>query len=221
MLSAQDQPARPAEKPSRTAEEILRRQEDEKRRAAEEEEKDRSEAKISEVEKSSDAKTSGQSKATSTGTQTVFTISGAEAWAVASRLGWKFFPRGAAGPRDGHRSVAQLHPNLDTSLVVGPRMVQMRTPAGWNVLSENIFFMFADARGQPRAFAPGWRLRDVRVAGTNWAWVAPPRHGATTPFFAIKLTGLKATEDSVAELTSITIEGPSGAQDWRAAFGSD
>jgi hypothetical protein len=209
--------SRPVERPSRTAESILKDQEEKKRRAAEEAEKQKREAEGE--RETEDSKNAGaDSPAKNTGTPTVFTIPGAEAWAVASRLGWKFFPRGASGPRDGNRSVAQLHPNLDSSLVVGPVMTQMRTPPGWNVFSENVFFMFADARGQPRQFAPGWRMRDVRVVGTNWRWAVPSRHGATTPFFAVRITGLKATIDSVVELKSITIEGPPGAQDWRDAF---
>jgi len=105
--------------------------------------------------------------------------------------------------------------------VQGPRLWQSRTPAGWTFISENVFYLFADDRGRPRELAPGWRVRDLEIRGTNWAWVSAPRRGSSTPFCAIKIAGAKGMVDSVVELTSLTLEGPSGARDWRAAFAGE
>ncbi|MGI8604721.1 MAG: hypothetical protein ACR2OZ_17255 [Verrucomicrobiales bacterium] len=218
LLPLAAEPTRPKDGPSRVAERILKAQEEEKLRAAEQELKPE-ESKSEPVSQNSESGNSAEAPPSARARNpAVFRIPGADAWSVASQAGWKFFPRGAAGPRNGESTTAQRHPGLNTSLVQGSRMTQLRTPAGWNLLSENVFLMFADAQGQPKTFAPGWRLREVELRGTNWEWVSPPRAGAVSPFFAVKITGLKRTIDSVVEIDSISIEGPNGARDWRAAF---
>jgi hypothetical protein len=35
------------------------------------------------------------------------------------------------------------------------------------------------------------------------------------------MTGAKGMADSVAEVTSLTLEGPPGVRDWRAAFATE
>ena len=215
----------PTEAPSRTAERILRQEEitrraEEARRKAEEAKEKAAEA----AQQRGEAATGGETddSAGKTGTPrhpTRFQCSGQQAWAVASRHGWKFFPRGARGALDGNGTTAQMHPGINTSLVRGPLMQQWRTPAQWTTLSQNVFLMFANASGGPKEMAPGWKLLELEVAGQNWRWVSRPAKGASSPFFAIEITGLKGpAEYSAAEVTRLVLEGPANAKSWQEAF---
>ena len=79
LAVAQSPPKRPAERPSRTAEQILKEQEEARRRAAEEEEKQKeAKAKAGEAEAAAAAKVKPGSA--------VFPIGGADAWLVANRV---------------------------------------------------------------------------------------------------------------------------------------
>lgn len=208
-LQASAEPARPLERPSRAAEQIEARRNEERRRAAEV--AAAAESRPAPVETTpADPPPPSYSP--------VFTISGAEACAAASARGYRFFPRGAVNRLDGRNSVAQAHPGLITSQVNGHRLVQMRTPAGWTVLSQNVFYLFADDRGRPRPLAPGWRVRDLQLRGENFQVVSGSPRGARSPFVAVRITGLKHPRDSIVELKTLTLEGPPAATDWKQAF---
>lgn|GEM_PF-2190707 len=135
------------------------------------------------------------------------------------RLGWKFFPKGARGALDGRNTVAELPPGLVISSVRGPVLTQRRTPAGWSAISENSFYLFTDARGRAKTLAPGWTVREVRLSGDPFRWLTRPKAGSASPSLAIQLAGRRSAEASVVRLEGIVLQGPSGAGDWREAFG--
>ncbi len=149
----------------------------------------------------------------------VFRVSGAQAWSVAAAAGWKFHPEGASGPRDGRNTVVQLHPGLTTSQVNGPRMTQIRQLGTWSRVSQNTFYMFAGADGRAKPLADGWKVLDLRLTGQHWTWVTKPKAGGTSPSFAVRLTGQRATTDTVVDVAELVLEGPPEAKDWRPAFG--
>ncbi len=147
-----------------------------------------------------------------------FQLSGAEAWAAASREGWKFFPRGSQGPRDGRMTTARTLPGAVTSLVNGATMTQFRTPIGTAARSENVFYMFADEKANAKRLAPGWTVRDLRLDGSAFRWISKPAAGSNSPSFAIFLSGQLEPFDLTVSVTSLVLEGPPGATDWREAF---
>ena len=151
--------------------------------------------------------------------RTVFRVSGAQAWSEAAAAGWKFYPLGAQGARDGRNTVAQMHPGLNTSQVSGARMTQIKQVPTWGRISQNTFHMFAGADGRAKPLADGWKLLDLRLTGQHWTWVTKPKAGGTSPSFAVQLTGQRATTDTVVEVAELVLEGPPEAKDWRAAFG--
>ncbi len=149
----------------------------------------------------------------------IFKVSGGDAWAVASALGYKFTPSGASGSRDGRNTIAQMHPGVTTSLIKGPRMYQMRTPPTWSVASRNSFHMFCDNAGRPAPLAPGWQVGDLQISGENWRWLTKPQTGSQSPYFSIEITGGQGNGAySAAALSQIVLVGPPGAKDWRLAF---
>lgn len=198
---------RPVERPSRTVEGLLKRQE-EAAKAAE-----------STLEDGGKGQTKqGQGAAKEKDSLMVFRIGGGEAWEAARRAGWKFFPKGARGGLDGVSTIAEIQPGVWYSRVEGPVLTQRRTLAGWGRISENTFFMFADAQGRPRSLAKGWTVQDIRLNGDAFRWVVRPEAGGTTPSMAIQLAGGKTARDSEVRLESLVLQGPSDAKDWRQAF---
>jgi hypothetical protein len=198
---------RPVERPSRAVEELLKRQ-----------------AAAREAEAAAEAAAAADNAAPSTAkaeapAPALFRVSGAEVWEVARAAGWKFFPKGAKGARDGRNTVAEVQPGLAISLVQGPVLTQRRTPAGWSVISENTFYLFADAAGRAKSLAPGWTVRDLRLSGDPFEWVTKPKAGAASPSLAIIIRGLRSPRDSVVRLDGVILQGPPGAKDWREAFG--
>lgn len=152
-------------------------------------------------------------------TRVIFRVPGGEAWAAASAAGWKFFPQGARGPLNGHGTTAEIHPGVVSSTVRGPRMEQMFTPAQWGRISQNTFYMFADASGRAKRLSEGWTVVDVGVRGDPFEWVSRPKKGSRSPSLAIRLAGQRIARNSVVEITGLVLQGPPGAKDWREAFG--
>jgi len=209
-------PRRPLERPSRAVEELL-----EKRAAA-----------GAGAEKTEDG-TSGVAEPLGGGGRpavpeeplpaeavSVFRVAGAEVWEAARRAGWKFFPMGAVGARDGRMTVAEIQPGLIISSVDGPVLRQRGTPAGWGVVSENTFYLFTDAHGRARELAPGWTVREVRLSGAAFRWLTRPRAGGSSPSLAVRVAGARGGRDSVVRLEGVVLVGPRGARDWKQAFGS-
>ncbi len=152
----------------------------------------------------------------------LFRVSGTDAFKLARERGYKFTPANGIGSRDGIHTGASQYPNVLTSEVHGTKLSQLRPPAAWSVTeTSNTFFMFCDARYNAVPLAPGWRIRGIRLEGPNWRWVVCPRSGANTASFSIRLYAYKSQEaDTAVRLSGLTLEGPEGAADWRAAFPS-
>lgn len=150
----------------------------------------------------------------------LFRIPGAQAVEVARAAGYCFSPNNGKVPRDGRHTTASQFANIATSEVDGARMSQSRPPEGWSAPKiSNIFYMFTDSRLRPAPLAPGWTIRGIQLKGPAWQWVGRPAAGAPSASFAISIYGYKSSPSAtVVELTSISLVGPAGAKDWRAAF---
>ncbi len=153
----------------------------------------------------------------------IFRIRGAEAFALARQRGFRFTPAQGMGLRDGNHTVASQVPNVLTSEVHGTRMMQMRPSPLWtSPFIENTFYMFCDASYNAVKLQPGWKVRGIQLQGPDWAWVACPRSGANTVSFSIRIRSWKRpdapAQGTVVTLQGLTLEGPEGATDWKAAF---
>jgi hypothetical protein len=153
----------------------------------------------------------------------IFRIRGAEAFALARQRGFRFTPAQGIGLRDGNHTVASQVPNVLTSEVHGTRMMQMRPSPLWtSPYIENTFYMFCDASYNAVKLQPGWKVRGIQLQGPDWAWVACPRSGANTASFSIRIRSWKRpdapAQGTVVTLQGLTLEGPAGATDWKAAF---
>lgn len=152
----------------------------------------------------------------------MFRVTGAEAVQYCQGLGYSFTPSGGLGARDGNHTVASQYPHMFTSEVHGPRMVQVKPPMGWAIPeTNNIFFMFCDPRYNAVKLNEGWKIRGIQLRGLQWRWVVCPKSGASTASFSVRLHAPKmAAGNTVVELSGLSLEGPPGATDWRAAFPS-
>ena len=74
----------------------------------------------------------------------------------------------------------------------------------------------------PCGSIPGWKIRGIQLQGPDWQWVACPRSGAGTASFSIRIRAWKTVDTprqgTVVTLQGLTLEGPAGATDWKAAF---
>ncbi len=153
----------------------------------------------------------------------LFRVSGTDAITFTQSIGYRFTPAGGAGRRDGVHTVASQFRGFLSSEVHGPYMSQVRPPIAWSINElSNTFFMFCDDRYNATPLAPGWRIRGIRLTGPHWDWVACPRSGGRTASFSVKIIAYRNPRlpDSSVELAGLTLEGPAGATDWRAAFPS-
>ena len=153
----------------------------------------------------------------------IFRVRGGEAFSLARQRGFRFSPAQGQGRRDGNHTVASQVPNVLTSEVHGTRMMQMRPSPLWTTpYIENTFFMFCDAAYNAVKLQPGWKIRGIQLSGTDWQWVVCPRSGANTASFSIRIRSWKRPDapalGSVVTLQGLTLEGPIGATDWKAAF---
>lgn len=153
----------------------------------------------------------------------IFRIRGAEAFALAREKGFRFTPAQGLGRRDGVHTVASQVPNVLTSEVHGTRMMQMRPSPLWTTpYIENTFYMFCDPSYNAVRLAPGWKIRGIQLKGADWQWVACPRSGANTASFSIRIRSWKLpnapAQGTVVMLHGLTLEGPPGATNWKAAF---
>jgi len=165
----------------------------------------------------------GNESASLTARGPIFRVPGGEAFSLAHQLGYRFTPSQGIGRRDGNHTVASQVPNVLTSEVHGPRMMQMRPSLLWSTAYiENTFFMFCDASYNAVRLAPGWKIRGIQLQGPDWSWVACPRSGANTASFSIRIRSWKTpnapAQGTVVTLQGLTLEGPPGALDWKAAF---
>jgi hypothetical protein len=207
MAQTKRENPRPAERPSRTVEELLKRQAAAKEEAAQ----------AAAAEAVPGAGEAGPRKGEVKG-PSVFRVGGAEVWEAASRAGWKFFPQGARGVLDGQNTVVEIQPGIVYSMVQGPVATQRRTLAGWGKVSENTFYLFTDARGRAKSLARGWTVQDLRLSGDPFQWVSRPQAGGASPSLAIQLAGARSGRDSVVRLEGLVLHGPPEAKDWREAF---
>ena len=174
---------------------------------------------------STDANPAGQSQSTQEAEDQepakdgYFRVPGAEAIQAARAAGYCFSPRNGKPPRDGRHTTASQFADAITSVVDGVKMTQFQPPTGWNVAKiSNTFYMFVDSRLRPVSLAPGWTIRGIQLQGPAWKWVGRPAAGAPSASFAITIIGHKGAAATTVELTSISLQGPPGAKDWRAAF---
>jgi hypothetical protein len=200
---------RPVERPSRTVEELQKRQ-----AAVKEGGEAAAKAEAAGATSGEAGQPKGEAKA-----PTVFRVGGGEVWEVASRAGWKFFPKGAGGALDGRNTVVEIQPGIVYSTVQGPVVTQRRTLSGWGKVSENTFYLFTDARGRAKPLARGWTVKDLVLTGDAFQWVSRPQAGGASPSLVIQLAGGRSARDSVVRLEGMVLQGPSDAKDWRAAFG--
>ena len=155
----------------------------------------------------------------------IFRVKGGEAVNHTRPLGYRFTPAMGMGRRDGIHTVASQVPNILTSEVHGPRMMQLRPSPLWTTpYIENTFYMFCDPAYSAVRLQPGWKLRGIQLKGPNWQWVVCPKSGANTASFSIRVRAWKTidtpTQGSVVTLEGLTLEGPPGATDWKSAFPS-
>jgi hypothetical protein len=153
----------------------------------------------------------------------IFRVRGSDAFAAARQHGFRFTPAQGIGRRDGNHTVASQVPNVLTSEVHGTRMMQMRPSPLWTTpYIENTFYMFCDASYNAVKLQPGWKIRGIQLKGPDWQWVVCPRSGANTASFSIRIRSWKRPDapalGTVVNLQGITLEGPVGAKDWKAAF---
>ncbi len=165
----------------------------------------------------------GNDSASLTAPGPIFRVPGGEAFSLTRQLGYRFTPSQGIGRRDGMHTVASQVPNVLTSEVHGPRMMQMRPSLLWSTAYiENTFFMFCDASYNAVRLAPGWKIRGIQLQGPDWSWVACPRSGANTASFSIRIRSWKTpnapAQGTVVTLQGLALEGPPGALDWKAAF---
>ncbi len=153
----------------------------------------------------------------------IFRVRGVEAFQVARLRGFRFTPARGIGNRDGVHTVAAQVPNVLTSEVHGTRMVQLRPSPLWTTpYIENTFYMFCDDSYNAVRLSPGWKIRGIQLKGPDWQWVACPRSGAGTASFSIRIRAWKSpvatSPGTIVLLQGLTLEGPAGATDWKAAF---
>jgi hypothetical protein len=102
-------------------------------------------------------------------------------------------------------------------------MMQMRPSPLWTTpYIENTFYMFCDGNYNAVKLQPGWKIRGIQLKGPDWQWLVCPKSGANTASFSIKIRSWKLpdapAQGTVVTLTGLTLEGPPGATDWKAAF---
>ena len=153
----------------------------------------------------------------------IFRIKGVDAFMLGRQRGYRFTPAQGQGPRDGVHTVASQVPNVLTSEVHGTRMMQLRPSPLWTTpYIENTFYMFCDESYNAVRLNPGWKIRGIQLQGPDWQWVACPRSGAGTASFSVRIRAWKTVDTprqgTVVSLQGLTLEGPAGATDWKAAF---
>ncbi len=153
----------------------------------------------------------------------IFRVKGADAFMLGRQRGYRFTPALGQGARDGVHTVASQVPNVLTSEVHGTRMMQLRPSPLWTTpYIENTFYMFCDESYNAVRLNPGWKIRGIQLQGPDWQWVACPRSGAGTASFSIRIRAWKTVDTprqgTVVNLQGLTLEGPPGATDWKAAF---
>ena len=153
----------------------------------------------------------------------IFRVKGVDAFMLGRQRGYRFTPAQGQGARDGVHTVASQVPNVLTSEVHGTRMMQLRPSPLWTTpYIENTFYMFCDESYNAVRLNPGWKIRGIQLQGPDWQWVACPRSGAGTASFSIRIRAWKTVDTprqgTVVNLQGLTLEGPPGATDWKAAF---
>ena len=124
------------------------------------------------------------------------------------------------GKRDGAHTGAAQFPNFLTSEINGAQLTQIKPPVTWSLAAtSNVFYLFCDASHNAVKLNPGWKIRGIQLQGPDWEWVACPRSGANTASFSVRLHARKeAAAHTKVLFKGLTLEGPPGAMDWRAAF---
>lgn len=150
------------------------------------------------------------------------TVPGREAWEVARRQGFEFYPvlpdarYVLSGPRDGVATRLKLCrlPGLpcdtEAELLAGAMTVlEPRCPG--RCARVHTFEMFAGRR-----LAPGWRVARFELSGGRYSWGREPRYGTANASFALQLEARPGLPVTVT-IRSITLVGPADT-DWRQAF---
>lgn len=149
-----------------------------------------------------------------------FAIPGAAAVMQARSAGYHFSPAGGVGARDGIHTTASQFQDLISSEIDGVALRQYRPPANWAVPAmTNKFYLFVEADLSPAPLAAGWKIRGLKLKGTNWKWVDGPQAGAPSASFVIAITAGKfgpAANEVI--LDELVLDGPPGETNWRNAF---
>lgn len=150
-----------------------------------------------------------------------YTITGIEAWSTARQYGFQFRPVA----RDRSERVTRPYDGVNTQLlgitgllqsdvraaVVGGNAVVYKPRSG--TYTRTIRFFWG------RQLASGWRVIDLDVTGTRWAYSRQPGWETADIPFSLSVTATTTTTGS-ARVRSLTLRGPRNA-DWRRAFRRD
>jgi hypothetical protein len=152
-----------------------------------------------------------------------YVVGGREAWEVAHRQGFEFFPvipddrYLLSGARDGRDTTLKSCPNPRDpceaeARVEGGQMIVL-APGCDGCARIHAFEMFAGRR-----LAAGWRLAHVELA-RDARWTREPRYDTDDASFAVTVEA-RGTTAGAASITRITLLGPPDA-DWRQAFAEE
>jgi hypothetical protein len=164
----------------------------------------------------------GRAQAAASAEQVV--VRGRDAWEVARREGFEFFPVIPddrfllSGARDGADSTLKLCDDARTpctteALMVGGKMMVLAPVCRSGCSLTHTFEMFAGRR-----LTDGWRLARVELAGAA-RWAREPKYDTNDASFAVSVEAREGNPGT-ASIERITLVGPAGA-DWRQAFESE
>jgi hypothetical protein len=149
-----------------------------------------------------------------------YVVEGREAWEVARRQGFEFFPvipddrYLLSGARDGRDTTLKSCPNPRDpceaeARIEGGQMIVL-APGCDGCARTHSFEMFAGRR-----LAAGWRLAHVELT-RDARWTREPRRDTDDASFAVAVEA-RGTTPGAASIARITLTGPPDA-DWRQAF---
>ena len=152
-----------------------------------------------------------------------YVVRGREAWDVARRHGFEFFPvipddrYLLSGGRDGADATLKAcaderAPCTTEAQVVAGEMIVLPPACRDGCARVHAFEMFAGRR-----LAPGWRIARVELGGESGRWEREPAYDSDDPSFVVRVEA-RPGKAAAASIARVTLVGPAGA-DWRDAFG--
>lgn len=150
-----------------------------------------------------------------------YVVAGREAWEVARRKGFEFFPvipddgYLLSGARDGHDATLKSCPNprdpCEAEARVEDGQMIVLAPGCDGCARAHSFEMFAGRR-----LAPGWRIARIELGGDSGRWEREPVYDSDNASFVVKVEA-RPGKAAAASIARVTLVGPAGA-DWRDAF---